>query len=94
MTTYEFLALDWHLLKESPLIAPPGRLAGPIIADPTFVDPGMSPDGQWHLFAHTIHGIEHFVSGDGEAWTHAGRVVARAMRAYLVVTDGTYYLFL
>lgn len=93
MTTQEFLALDWHLLKESPLIAPPGLLSGPIIADPTFVGPDASPDGLWHLFAHTIHGIEHFVSRDGEAWTHAGRVTGRAMRAFVVFADGTYHLF-
>lgn len=93
MTTHEFLALDWHLLKEHPLIAPPGRLAGPILADPTFAGPDTSPDGKWHLFAHTIHGIEHFVSGNGEAWTHTGRVTGKAMRAFLVVTDGTFHLF-
>ncbi|MGB9666125.1 MAG: glycosyl hydrolase family 43 [Candidatus Cryosericum sp.] len=93
MTIQEFLALDWHLLKDEPLIRPPGRFAGPIVADPTFSGPDTSPDGRWHLFAHTIHGIEHFVSDDGETWAHAGRVTGQGMRAYLVLHEGVYFLF-
>jgi hypothetical protein len=93
MTIEKFLALDWLPLREGYLIAPPGRLAGPILADPTFAGPDTSPDGRWHLFAHTIHGIEQFISTNGETWTHLGRVTARAMRAFLVVADGMWYLF-
>lgn len=93
MTIQEFLALDWQLLKDEPVIQPPGRIAGPIVADPTFSGPDTSPDGRWHLFAHTIRGIEHFVSDDGETWAHARRVTRQGMRAYLVLHEGVNFLF-
>jgi len=93
MTVQEFLALDWQLVTENPLIVPPGWFAGPIVADPTFSGPDTSSDGRWHLFAHTLHGIEHFVSQDGVEWAHADRVTRRGMRAFLVMFEGTFFLF-
>ena len=29
----------------------------PIVADPSVLTPDLTPDGQWHLFAHTLFGV-------------------------------------
>ena len=65
----------------------------PIIADPTFLPPAETPDGRWHLFAHSIWGVHHFVSDDGVGWAPEGVAVRHAMRAFLHRDGGTYHLF-
>ena len=90
-TLDELLALQWREHPGNPLIRPP--FPSPIIADPTFCPPADSPDGRWHLFAHSLRGIHHFTSSDGLAWTrHRGVVARSALRAYLHLDDGTYHL--
>ena len=64
-TLEELLALRWSLHPDNPLIRAP--FPSPIIADPTFCAPDASPDGRWHLFAHSLLGIHHFTSADGVA---------------------------
>ena len=49
-----------------------GRLCAPFI-----LLPEDSPDGKWHLFAHTWAGIEHFVSFSGFDWQRIGLIVLR-----------------
>ncbi len=86
------LDLTWEEHEKSPLIAPP--FPSPILADPTFLSPGDTPDGLWHLFAHSILGIHHFTSRDGLAWQRLKGVVCRnSLRAFLLAVDSTYYLF-
>lgn len=55
--------LKWCEYKSNPVIYPPPL--SPVIADPTFLPPNRTPDKRWHLFAHSIFGIHHFVSTDG-----------------------------
>lgn len=86
-----FSALRWSEHAGNPLIRAP--LPSPLIADPTFLPPSQTPDGQWHLFAHSLLGLHHYSSGDGLRWTLLPQVVARrALRPHLLVDRGRYHL--
>jgi hypothetical protein len=90
VTVDEFTRLAWRVVDEPVLRPPPGS---PIVADPTFLLPHDTPDGRWHLFAHSTWGVHHFTSADGLAWSKPRLAVRHAMRAY-VLRDGTvYHLF-
>jgi hypothetical protein len=75
----------------NPLIRPP--FPSPILADPTFVPPGESPDGHWHLFAHSLFGIHHYTSVDGLHWQRHERICGNALRACLLHHGEDYFLF-
>lgn len=88
----EIEGIQWRDCIENPLIFPP--FPSPVIADPTFLPPDKTPDKKWHLFAHSLMGLHHFVSDDGIAWRMLdGLAEKKAMRPFLFVEDGTYYLF-
>lgn len=92
MKIKDFLHLTFKEYEGNPIIAPP--FPSPIIADPTFVPPNESPDGKWHLFAHSLMGIHHFVSDDGINYTRMSKhTIGNAMRAFLYYEDNTYYLY-
>lgn len=86
---------SWTDDPSNPLIQPPSGGVN-IIADPTFLPPSQSPDGQWHLFAAapTI-GIFQYTSTDGHHWQTTenpefpGLVL---LRPYIYAEGGTYYL--
>lgn len=85
--------LDHYIFEDhpdNPLISPPGREF--IIADPTVVVPDKSPDGQWHLFAHSLRGIHHYTSNDGIDWVHLERPLFSGLRPYIFIENG-YHLF-
>jgi hypothetical protein len=82
--------IRWNDFSENYIINHP-RLS-PILADPTFIFPEESPDSAWHLFAHSVWGIHHFISGDGVKWKDRGVAVANGMRPFLYVEGGVYYL--
>jgi hypothetical protein len=87
----DLLALDWREHAANPLIRAP--FPSPIIADPAVVPPAESPDGRWHLFAHSLLGIHHFTSDDGIRWSRRRGVVVRsALRASLFRDRGRYSL--
>jgi len=84
--------MTWKEHPDNPLIRPP--FGSPILADPTFLPPSETPDGRWHLFAHSLFGIHRFVSHDGVAWQRAGRTIVRnALRAFVYREGHTYWLF-
>lgn len=90
--TADIASIRWREHEGNPLIDPP--FPSPIIADPTFLPPRETPDGLWHLFAHSILGIHHFISRDGLAWKRIPGVVCRgSLRAFLFRHDGAYHLF-
>ena len=64
-----------------------GRLCAPFI-----LLPEDSPDGKWHLFAHTWAGIEHFVSSSGFDWQRIGLIVLRGHFPSIFREKDTYYL--
>ncbi|OWY25169.1 glycosyl hydrolase family 43 [Sphingobacteriales bacterium UPWRP_1] len=87
---YEFFGLKWHLHEQNPVISPP--YGSPVIADPTFLTPDESTDGQWHLFAHSVWGLHHYVSANGLAWQHHRLMFTGAMRAHIFAENNKYYL--
>jgi hypothetical protein len=90
MTRAEVSAAVWSLDRRNPLLRPP--FPSPILADPTFLPPASTPDGRWHLFAHSLFGIHHHVSPDGVVWRRRERLCGNALRAFLYQEDGRYYL--
>lgn len=91
MLSRDFLQLKWALHADNPLIRPP--FPSPLIADPTLIVPAESPDGQWHLFAHSILGIHHYTSQDGIRWHKGKRLVTGALRPFIFQNQGVYYLY-
>jgi hypothetical protein len=80
MTIDGWLGLPWEDSGQ-PLIEPP--LFSPVVADPSFLFPEETPDGQWALFAHSAWGVHRYSSPDGVAWEDHGLVVRNAMRPYI-----------
>jgi predicted GH43/DUF377 family glycosyl hydrolase len=83
-------SIRWRDYSDGYLIGHPAL--SPVLADPTFTFPDNSPDGRWHLFAHSVWGIHHFTSQDGVEWKDHGVAIANAMRPYLYQENGNYYL--
>lgn len=81
----------WTEYAGNPVItAPKGEM---LIADPTFLGPGNTPDGKWHLYAHGIKkGIHHYTSHDGILWDY-DRPISKGLRPFLLKLDNTYYLY-
>jgi hypothetical protein len=90
-TVAAFISLRWSVEPEGPLLRPP--FPSPVLADPTFRAPNESPDGRWHLFAHSIFGIHHATSTDGLDWSRPALVIRGAMRPFLYEEAGTFHLF-
>ena len=90
MTVEDFVGLAWRALQEEPVLGSPAT--SPILADPTFLLPHETPDGRWHLFAHSIWGVHHFSSPDGLRWSRPRLAVRHAMRPFLHREDATYHL--
>jgi hypothetical protein len=92
MRITDVLNLKWEEFDKNPLIYPP--FPSWLIADPTFLPPELTPDYQWHLFAHSILGIHHFISSDGIAWNKLPKLVAKkSIRPFLYQDAQKYYLF-
>lgn len=90
VTVDDFVHLRWEVTHDAPVIRPPP--ASPIVADPTFLLPHDTPDGRWHLFAHSIWGVHHFTSDDGVRWSRGPLAVRHAMRAFLVRDGAIFHL--
>jgi hypothetical protein len=91
MLLSDFKKIQWHLHPQNPLVHPPAL--SPLIADPTLVTPDISPDGLWHMFAHSVWGIHHHTSSDGIEWTRLDRPVSGALRPYIFKEGDTFYLY-
>lgn len=91
MQINDFRNLAFRLAQDTPIHSPP-RFT-PLIADPTVLAPDMTPDHQWHMFAHCVYGVQHFVSGDGIHWKKLKTEVRSALRPYIYREGDGYYLF-
>ncbi|MFA5399320.1 MAG: family 43 glycosylhydrolase [Dehalococcoidia bacterium] len=91
MKLEDIRSIRWSDYSQDYIIDHP--LLSPILADPTFTFPEDSPDGRWHLFAHSIWGIHHFLSPDGVKWKDSGVAIANGMRPFLYHEAGVHYLF-
>ncbi|MDD5747742.1 MAG: glycosyl hydrolase family 43 [Actinomycetota bacterium] len=74
----------------NPLLSAP--FPGFLLADPTILLPGESPDGFWHLFANTLTGIHHFAGEDGIHWRRIGKLFP-GIRPFIFKEKENYYLF-
>jgi len=90
MKIEDIKAISWRDYSDNYLIDHP--LLSPVLADPTFLFPENSPDKRWHLFTHSVWGIQHYVSADGISWKDRGVVITNAMRPYIYLESGMYYL--
>jgi len=82
---------EWREDPGNPLIRPPPL--SPVIADPTFLTPEETPDGLWHLFAHSLFGVHQFVSRDGRAFERTATVVRNALRPFVLRVERGFWLF-
>ncbi len=87
---------SWEDVPQNPLIAPlpSQRWPNSLLADPTVIIPHDSPDGMWHLFAHSLKGIHHFISHDGITWDtlNGEDPLFQGMRPYIYFEAGVYYM--
>lgn len=79
----------WYSFSDEPIVTR-GALW---LCDPAYLLPEESPDGLWHMFAHTWVGLEHLTSTSGLEWKRQHLIVARAHSPFIFREGGTYYLF-
>lgn len=80
----------WYSFSDEP-IATRGHLT-PRLCDPAFLLPEESPDGLWHMFAHTWLGVEHFTSTSGLEWKRQHLLFSRGHSPFILKEGNTYYL--
>lgn len=85
LTRQQVAELSWTPGAE-PVLGPP--FPSPVIADPTFLPPELTPMGDWRLWAHSLLGLHAYRSDDGLAWESVATVTRNALRAQVVVEDG------
>ena len=54
----QLLGASWFPFSDEPVIK--GLWYVPRLSSPVFLFPEESPDGKWHLFAHSWLGIQHY----------------------------------
>jgi len=81
LTAQQIADLEWTV-RPAPLLGPP--FPSPVIADPTFLPPDDTPDGQWHMWAHSLLGLHAYTSPDGIDWRPAGTVTRNALRGHII----------
>lgn len=82
---------QFELYERNPVIA--HGAGSPIVADPSVLTPDFTPDGKWHLFAHTLFGVYDFLSDDGIDFPVRRKILSRAMRPCAAFEGGVYYIF-
>lgn len=89
-TSSQLKASSWYVFNDEPIKESPWykkELGGPAV-----ILPKDSPDGYWHLFAHTWLGIEHFISASGLEWKRGHSVIHRGRFPSIYKEGNTYYL--
>ena len=83
------VSAKFRVTADSPVIRHP---LGPVIADPSLLTPDLSPDGRWHLFAHSLAGVRRYVSDDGFSFSGGRVLFRRAMHPDIKRVGGEYIL--
>lgn len=91
MKIEDFKHITFQLVSDAPLISPPKYT--PLIADPTVLLPNQTPDEKWHLFAHSVFGVQQFISENGIDWQKKKVVIRAAMRPFVYKENETFHLF-
>lgn len=89
LTCAEIAGLTWEV-RPNPVLGPP--FPSPVIADPTFLPPAATPQGDWRLWAHSLVGLHAYRSADGIAWNRVGTVARNALRPHIVPVGPGYRL--
>lgn len=79
----------WYSFNDEPI----ATRGGMKLCDPAYLLPEESPDGLWHMFAHTWIGLEHFTSTSGLEWKREHLLFKRAHSPYIYREGNNYYLF-
>lgn len=82
---------QFELYERNPVIT--HGAGSPIVADPSVLTPDLTPDGKWHIFAHTLFGVYDFLSDDGIDFPVRRKILSRAMRPCAAFEGGVYYIF-
>lgn len=91
LTVEQFTNAEFRLYGGNPTVRRFGL--SPLVADPSVLTPDVSPDGRWHMFAHTLFGVCEFLSDDGIRFGRGRKILPRAMRPDIKCVGGVYYLF-
>ncbi len=89
MSLPDFSSIRFTEHPQNPLLEPPWPEW--ILADPTVAHPGQSPDGLWHLIAHTLVSLQHYTSVDGLEWKRESSLF-NGLRPHLFHEDGLWFL--
>ncbi|MFA7670729.1 MAG: hypothetical protein WCY53_00570 [Sphaerochaetaceae bacterium] len=81
---------SWFPFSDEPVIE--GLWYIPRLSSPVFLFPEESPDGKWHLFAHSYLGINHYTSDSGIMWEPNRLVQLRGKHPFLFKEKGLFYL--
>lgn len=82
--------ISWFPFSDEPVIS--GSWCQPQICDPVFLFPAESPDGKWHMFAHSWIGIHHYASDSGIAWEPLRMIEFRGHSPSIYREAGVWYL--
>ena len=86
----KLLSAYWYSFSDEPI---PTRVEfAPRLCDPSYLLPEESPDGLWHLFAHTWIGLEHFTSTSGLEWKRQHLLFLRGHYPFIFKQGNSYYL--
>lgn len=80
----------WYSFRDECVHSSPWYL--PRLSDPAIVLPEESPDGKWHLFAHTWAGIMHYTSSSGLNWERRKLVFFRSNSPFIYKEAQEYYM--
>jgi hypothetical protein len=86
----QILEASWYPFSDEPVI--PDVWYVPRLSSPTFLFPEESPDGKWHLFAHSWLGIQHYTSDSGIRWDPMGVVQVRGKFPFLFKERGLFHI--
>ncbi len=81
---------SWYVFSDEPVESSPWYM--PRLTHPAFLLPEESPDGLWHLFAHTWVGIQHYISTSGLTWEPQHIVFMRGHAPCIFKEGQIYYL--
>jgi hypothetical protein len=81
---------SWFPFSDEPVIQ--GLWYVPRLSCPAFLFPEDTPDGKWHLFAHSWIGIQHYVSDSGILWEPRGVVQVRGKYPFIFKDQGVFHI--
>lgn len=82
--------VSWFPFSDEPMIHSQWYMSR--LCDPSILLPSLSPDGKWHLFAHTWVGLEHFTSENGIRWQPLKMIEFRGHSPFVYYENGVWYL--